>query len=358
MFCVECLQDFYNNCITQGDVGGVKCLAPDCEKENGRQQRSRSKRRRRADPILDPSELLQIPLEQEQVQRYVKFKRKKELESDKSTIYCPRQWCQGAAKSSSRKAAEKEEEEEEEEVDRNDSGSETEGKTTATTESRVTHETLPPPSERLAICEDCHFAFCVVCKSSWHGEFAQCFPRRQYELTAEERATEVYLRKHSTPCPTCNARCQKTMGCNHMICFKCNTHFCYLCSAWLDGDNPYSHFNTQWKPCYQRLWELEEGDEDHGNVPNAPAAPAAPPPPEVIFEESDEELPPPAPEPPGERRRAPRPRGAQGNLRQQQPGLQRFLRMAAEDREDEWDSDELDSDEDDARWEIPIRGGR
>jgi hypothetical protein len=32
-------------------------------------------------------------------------------------------------------------------------------------------------------------------------------------------------------------------------------------------------------------------------------------------------------------------------------GLQRFLQMAAEDREDEWDSDELEGDDD--MWAIP-----
>ena len=51
------------------------------------------------------------------------------------------------------------------------------------------------------------------------------------------------------------------MGCNHMACFNCGTHFCYLCSAWLSPDNPYAHFNKPGTGCYQRLWELEEGDE-------------------------------------------------------------------------------------------------
>lgn len=54
------------------------------------------------------------------------------------------------------------------------------------------------------------------------------------------------------------------MGCNHMKCFQCNTHFCYLCGSWLDGQNPYQHFNKSGTPCYQRLWELEEGDEGQG----------------------------------------------------------------------------------------------
>jgi E3 ubiquitin-protein ligase RNF14 len=51
-----------------------------------------------------------------------------------------------------------------------------------------------------------------------------------------------------------------------MSCFQCKTHFCYLCSAWLDSNNPYEHFNKEGQPCYQRLWELEEGDDGNGQV--------------------------------------------------------------------------------------------
>ncbi|KAK5069026.1 hypothetical protein LTR16_009737, partial [Cryomyces antarcticus] len=71
----------------------VKCLAPDCGKT------ASNKRKRKSEKTLNPSELLQIPLEQATVQRYVDLKRKKKLESDKSTVYCPRQWCQGPARS-------------------------------------------------------------------------------------------------------------------------------------------------------------------------------------------------------------------------------------------------------------------
>ena len=46
-----------------------------------------------------------------------------------------------------------------------------------------------------------------------------------------------------------------------MRCFQCGAHFCYLCGSWLDGGNPYKHFNEQGTSCFQRLWELEEGDE-------------------------------------------------------------------------------------------------
>ncbi|MCJ1472880.1 translation termination inhibitor protein itt1 [Lambiella insularis] len=384
VFCVPCLQDFYNACITEGDVTKVKCLAPDCGKDvsnkahNG--EHAMPKRKRKVNRTLDPSELLQIPLDQEVVQRYVKLKRKNLLESDRSTVYCPRQWCQGAARSKKypkvgtstlESTADSEDEEDPPEAhDRNTS-----------------EKDLPPPSERLAICEDCAFAFCKVCKASWHGEFAVCYPRKQHELTAEEKASEEYLKMHSTPCPTCNARCQKTMGCNHMICFKCNTHFCYLCSAWLKPEDPYKHFNTLWTPCYMRLWELEEGDgvgvdrrayeraleEEDEN--DAREADLELPPPESDTEAEAEgpavdapiivPIQPPAPQAPqmnlqplnGVRVNA---RVQQGLARpaRREPlqgqgvqALQRFLQLAELDEEDQWESDGSEDD----RWVIPVR---
>ncbi|KAL8686795.1 MAG: hypothetical protein Q9218_006859 [Villophora microphyllina] len=257
VFCIECLQDFFNNCITEGDVANVKCIAPKCgqypEPKVGQSNNFTSGRRKR-DRTLGPSELLQIPLEQEMVQRYVMLKRKKALESDRTTVYCPRQWCQGPARSKKTEA-----------LDRNlDLDSEDEAQPNEQNKETDAPGARIPPSERLAICTECSFAFCRVCKASWHGELIICDPQRKAKLTAEEQASEEYIKLHTSPCPTCNAKCQKTHGCNHMICFKCNTHFCYLCSSWLDPGNPYQHYNTQKNACYMRLWELEGGDG--GNV--------------------------------------------------------------------------------------------
>jgi E3 ubiquitin-protein ligase RNF14 len=242
--CVPCLQDYYGNCIKEGDVDSVKCIDPSCGKEGAAGEPPLKKRRR--DHTLNPSELLQIPLDPEQVKRYVQLIRKKKLESDKTTIYCPRKWCQGAARSKKRPKPtdllEDFESDDEEDTAEDQDAKDAE------------------PSSKLAVCEDCDFAFCCVCQKSWHGELGQCSPRKTKELEEEERKTAAYLKHFSTPCPTCAAPCQKSMGCNHMICFRCKTHFCYLCSAWLSADNPYSHFNTEGTPCHMRLWELEEGD--------------------------------------------------------------------------------------------------
>jgi E3 ubiquitin-protein ligase RNF14 len=244
VFCVQCLQDFYNNAINEGDLIAVRCLDPDCAKK----REAQSPKKRRKPKTLSPSELLQIPLEHEMVTRYVKLKHKADLESDKNTIYCPRKWCQGAARSKKHRKPEGLEV-----VESDDESDAEDGK----------NKKFSAGNDLLSVCEDCSFAFCSRCYSSWHGEFTYCAPKKSTgELTEEDKASMEYLQLHTTPCPTCAAPAQKTHGCNHMICFKCNTHFCYLCSAWLAPDNPYKHYNLEKTSCYMRLWELEGGDGD------------------------------------------------------------------------------------------------
>ena len=248
VFCVECLQDYYNNAIKEGDLVSVRCMAPNCARE--REALSPLKKGRKPKTQLSPSELLQIPLEHEVVTRYVTLKHKADLESDKNTIYCPRKWCQGAARSKKHRKPEGFE------VVESDDESDAE-------ETKWEVKGFKAGEDLLSVCEDCSFAFCSRCYQGWHGEFKSCGPKRpDGELTEEEKASLEYLKLHTTPCPTCAAPAQKTHGCNHMICFKCNSHFCYLCSAWLEPSNPYRHYNEENKPCYQRLWELEGGDGD------------------------------------------------------------------------------------------------
>lgn len=248
VFCVDCLQDYYNNAIKEGDLVSVRCMAPNCAKERGAQ--SPTKKGRKSKTQLSPSELLQIPLEHEVVTRYVTLKHRADLESDKNTIYCPRKWCQGAARSKKHRKPEGFE------VVESDEESDTE-------ETKEKVKGFKSGEDLLSVCEDCSFAFCSRCFQGWHGEFKSCGPKQpDGELTDEEKASLEYLKLHTTPCPTCAAPAQKSHGCNHMICFKCNSHFCYLCSSWLQPSNPYRHYNEEYKPCFQRLWELEGGDGD------------------------------------------------------------------------------------------------
>jgi E3 ubiquitin-protein ligase RNF14 len=146
VFCVQCLQDFYNNAINEGDLVSVRCLAPDCAKKRAEAQSSKN---RKTKTQISPSELLQIPLEHDIVTRYVKLKHKADLESDKNTIYCPRKWCQGAARSKKHKKPQGFEV-----VDSDDeSDAEEKGK----------NEKFSAEKDLLSVCEDCSFAFCSRC---------------------------------------------------------------------------------------------------------------------------------------------------------------------------------------------------
>ena len=159
VFCTECLQDFLNSCILEGNVDSVKCMDSECSD----------------DRTLDPSELLQISLSEEQVRRYTTLQRKRKHDSDPTTVYCPRTWCQAPART---QVAEEHQQE-------------------------MRHGTGHIPREqRLAICEDCDFAFCLHCERSWHGALVWC-SKRSSEMSDEELASQEYMRAYSINCPTC-----------------------------------------------------------------------------------------------------------------------------------------------------------
>ncbi|KAJ6150977.1 hypothetical protein N7470_007571 [Penicillium chermesinum] len=288
------------------DVDSVKCLAPDCDKNQHPTPAPGSEvqtPRRKKDRTIGPSELLQIPLSTETVQRYVFLKRKKKIEADTNTVYCPRHWCQGAARSKRHPKPQDPMEDDDGSDDDEASPTEPNGKV----------DEAPSRENRLAICEDCNYAFCAICKKGWHGDLVFCVPRLQAEPTEEEKATEEYFRLYTTHCPTCNVPCQKLMGCNHMRCVKCDTHFCYLCSAWLSPDNPYRHFNEEGRYCYNRLWDLEGGDGENPigadalhNIFEVDSDDDAPN--ELFWDlHSSDEEPEPEAEPPRRRHRAPPP---------------------------------------------------
>ncbi|KAJ4287619.1 hypothetical protein N0V90_012322 [Kalmusia sp. IMI 367209] len=252
VFCIACLQDYYNNCIKEGDVNNVKCMSTGC----GKPMANGKKRER----LLSPKELLQIPLDLETVERYAKIKRKKKIEADPSIIYCPRSWCQGAMRTEKYPKITNVHE-------LDDSDSEAEEPIEAPSEQEKA-ESGPEKRrvgtagmDRLAVCEDCTLAFCKVCLASWHGDFVRCEPRDSTQLTEEDQASLNFIMRNTSPCPTCSVPCQKSYGCNHMTCFQCKTHFCYLCGAWLDPGHPYAHFqNPKNKGCVGRLMDMAEGD--------------------------------------------------------------------------------------------------
>ncbi|KAK6536632.1 translation termination inhibitor protein itt1 [Arthrobotrys megalospora] len=245
VFCKPCLKDYFTAMITEGDVGSVQCLNYVCGKdlppEEVTDEEGNVHKIPRKPGAIAPAEL-QLLLEADIVERYLKLKRKRAFESMKNVVYCPRNFCKGPAL---RDNAE----------------------------------------DQLAICQDCSLAFCATCGKSWHGYTFRC-KRVDGELTKDEekeaKLTADFLQSNCTPCPTCLIPISKSGGCNHMFCSRCWTHFCLLCGAFLFPDNPYQHYNDQKGSCYNRLWE---GVDDAGEVIQvvpAPPPPEEPPQPMMI----------------------------------------------------------------------------
>ena len=77
----------------------------------------------------------------------------------------------------------------------------------------------------------------------------------------EEIETDKWMKSNTQKCPQCETAIEKSMGCNHMLCTRCKTHFCYLCGNWIDPKEPYHHFNNQNSSCNQRLFDGVDVDE-------------------------------------------------------------------------------------------------
>uniref|UniRef100_A0A060TCM5 RBR-type E3 ubiquitin transferase n=1 Tax=Blastobotrys adeninivorans TaxID=409370 RepID=A0A060TCM5_BLAAD len=232
VFCSECLEDYYSACVEQGYVSRVVCPAPECKT-----------------PAVDFADLKKL-LSPDQLDRLDRLRKKQVLESDPNTaIVCPRNFCQAL-------------------IRRN-------------------------PDDNLVICSDCQFAFCAVCKRSWHGYYEYCriqeppdelileyiegdestrarietqwgrLNMKRYATNYEnDKAFREYMEKQNNRrCPKCYTPIEKSMGCNKMTCAICHTFFCFICLDILSQDNPYRHYGDPRSGCYQRLFEGMESNE-------------------------------------------------------------------------------------------------
>uniref|UniRef100_A0A3B3QTA8 RBR-type E3 ubiquitin transferase n=1 Tax=Paramormyrops kingsleyae TaxID=1676925 RepID=A0A3B3QTA8_9TELE len=150
---------------------------------------------------------------------------------------------------------------------------------------------MTEPNATMGICPSCQFAFCVLCKRAYHG-VSECqttaeelqslredylsasaegkrFLEQRYGKMVIQRAIEEsfsreWLDQNCKGCPRCGTNIQKIDGCNKMTCTSCKQYFCWLCLSLLTHGNPYSHFNNTASPCYNRLFQgvnmNDEGD--------------------------------------------------------------------------------------------------
>lgn len=98
-------------------------------------------------------------------------------------------------------------------------------------------------------CSGCHYSSCVVCKNLWtYGAVSHssltCEEYHEERFADAENAEEILTNNvvqekkiagRLRACPKCQALIERSAGCNHMICSRCQTNFCWGCG---------SHYNS------------------------------------------------------------------------------------------------------------------
>ncbi|XP_075712664.1 E3 ubiquitin-protein ligase RNF14-like [Rhinoderma darwinii] len=205
VYCKNCLKDYFEIQIKDGQVHALNCPEPKCTS------------------VATPAQVKHLVGEQ-LFNRYDRLLFQSSLDLMADVIYCPRPSCQMPV--------------------------------------------IKDPQETMGFCSVCQYAFCVLCKMTFHGvspckltaekllelkeEYlaAEEEEKRQLEKrygdlrnAIEELKNREWLEENSKPCPHCEAPIEKIDGCNKMICTSCKQYFCWLCLKILSQTNPYQHYD-------------------------------------------------------------------------------------------------------------------
>ncbi|XP_048851387.1 E3 ubiquitin-protein ligase RNF14 isoform X1 [Brienomyrus brachyistius] len=242
VYCRACLGEYFQIQIRDGNVQCLNCPEPECSS------------------VATPSQV-KLLVGEELFARYDRLLLQSSLDLMADVVYCPRKMCHSAV--------------------------------------------MTEPNATMGICPSCQFAFCVLCKRAYHG-VSECqttagflamlptfecsaeelqslredylsatdegkrFLEQRYGKMVIQRAIEEsfsreWLDQNCKGCPRCGTNIQKIDGCNKMTCTSCKQYFCWLCLGLLTHGNPYSHFNNTASPCYNRLFQgVNMNDEDDG----------------------------------------------------------------------------------------------
>lgn len=224
--CKECMVTYLTSKISDGSVATIDCPGSKC-----------------SEPILPG--LIQCLISPQLFERYDKLLLQRTLDGMTDIVYCPRPTCRCV--------------------------------------------TLKEEDSNMALCPNCKFSFCVLCKRTWHGispckmlpqdikELKEAYEtgdkevqeslELQYGKKYLERAFQEYdssswIKSNTKPCPNCHSTIEKDHGCNKMSCLTCNCQFCWLCGTALPRHNPYHHYHPGNSACGGKLFEGELPEEN------------------------------------------------------------------------------------------------
>lgn len=98
-----------------------------------------------------------------------------------------------------------------------------------------------PPNSVLQ-CPSCLIRICPACRIEYHDDMT-CEERD----VAEDKLFKEWTSNHDVKsCPGCKAPIERSEGCNHMTCTRCQTHICWECLATFPrGQGIYDHMRIQ-----------------------------------------------------------------------------------------------------------------
>ncbi|KAL8585697.1 hypothetical protein ACOMHN_022344 [Nucella lapillus] len=78
-------------------------------------------------------------------------------------------------------------------------------------------------------CKRCSLEWCFTCHAPLHKGLT-CKRFRKGDILLKEWAKEFhYGQLNAQQCPKCKIFIQRSLGCDHMMCTRCRTNFCYRC---------------------------------------------------------------------------------------------------------------------------------
>ncbi|XP_054260838.1 E3 ubiquitin-protein ligase parkin-like isoform X1 [Macrosteles quadrilineatus] len=101
-----------------------------------------------------------------------------------------------------------------------------------------------PDCIRITCVNGCGFVFCRLCLQGYHN--GDCDSREQTAAVGSsgysvdphragaarwDEASRVTIRVMTKPCPECRTATERDGGCMHMVCTRCNFHWCWVCQT-------------------------------------------------------------------------------------------------------------------------------
>ncbi|RWS31357.1 uncharacterized protein B4U80_10661, partial [Leptotrombidium deliense] len=78
-------------------------------------------------------------------------------------------------------------------------------------------------------CAECECVWCFLCHSPWHNGIT-CKQFRKGDRLLKFWAKQIsHGQVNAQRCPKCKTYIQRSSGCDHMHCTRCETNFCYRC---------------------------------------------------------------------------------------------------------------------------------